>query len=175
MTDTREIVERLRARERAYLDGGNCAYILEDAALDASTRELIERLTSQLAEARDADDYVDQLNVLCEDFGCEAGSDRLAWLHDQLSELSRLRARVAELEADRDRIERNRDMWKGQCERQAERLSAINALQSECVEALTRQRQIDMDGCEVGVSRQAVDEVYAALTVARALTDKGEA
>ncbi|MEZ2426185.1 hypothetical protein ACBR28_31845, partial [Pseudomonas aeruginosa] len=28
------------------------------------------------------------------------------------------------LEEERDRIERNRDMWKGQCERQAEQLAA---------------------------------------------------
>jgi hypothetical protein len=31
---------------------------------------------------------------------------------------------IAVLAADRDRTERNRDMWKGQCERQAEQLSA---------------------------------------------------
>lgn len=31
------------------------------------------------------DDYIDQLNTLCADFGCPAGSDRLHWLHDKLS------------------------------------------------------------------------------------------
>ncbi|HBP1670503.1 hypothetical protein B8W76_03490 [Pseudomonas aeruginosa] len=31
------------------------------------------------------------------------------------------------LEEERDRIERNRDMWKGQCERQAEQLAALRA------------------------------------------------
>jgi hypothetical protein len=35
-----------------------------------------------------ADDYIDQLNVLCEDFGCEPGTDRLHWLHEQLSALA---------------------------------------------------------------------------------------
>ena len=30
--------------------------------------------------------------------------------------------RIVELTGERDRFERNRDMWKGQCERQAERL-----------------------------------------------------
>lgn len=33
-------------------------------------------------------------------------------------------AKIARLKEERDRIERNRDMWKGQCERQAEQLSA---------------------------------------------------
>ena len=33
-------------------------------------------------------------------------------------------AAIARLKEERDRIERNRDMWKGQCERQAEQLSA---------------------------------------------------
>jgi hypothetical protein len=37
-------------------------------------------------------------------------------------------ARITELEAERDRIERNRDMWKGQCERQAESLTAMRDL-----------------------------------------------
>lgn len=34
---------------------------------------------------------------------------------------------IALLAADRDRIERNRDMWKGQVERQAERLTETHA------------------------------------------------
>lgn len=40
----------------------------------------------------DADDMIDQLNVLCEDFGCEAGSNRLHWLHERLTKLSELEA-----------------------------------------------------------------------------------
>lgn len=35
------------------------------------------------------------------------------------SEVAPLKARVADLEADRDQAQRNRDMWKAQCERQA--------------------------------------------------------
>lgn len=35
-----------------------------------------------------SDDYIDQLNALCEDFGCEPGSDRLKWLRDKLSTLN---------------------------------------------------------------------------------------
>ncbi len=34
-------------------------------------------------------------------------------------------ARVAELQAERDQFERNRDMWKGQCERQAAQLTTM--------------------------------------------------
>ncbi|MES2030896.1 MAG: hypothetical protein V4477_17075 [Pseudomonadota bacterium] len=33
---------------------------------------------------------------------------------------------IAAIAADRDRTERNRDMWKGQCERQAEQLTKRN-------------------------------------------------
>lgn len=36
-------------------------------------------------------------------------------------------AEYVKLKAERDRIERNRDMWKGQCERQAEQLSQLRA------------------------------------------------
>jgi hypothetical protein len=47
-------------------------------------------------------------------------------------------------------------------------LRAINELPAECVNSLICQRQIDADGTEVGVSRQAVDEIHAALVAARA-------
>lgn len=36
-------------------------------------------------------------------------------------------ARVAELQEERDRIERNRDMWKSQCAQQAEKLTTFHA------------------------------------------------
>ncbi|HFH3936370.1 TPA: hypothetical protein ACJ5AY_001236 [Pseudomonas aeruginosa] len=38
-----------------------------------------------------------------------------------------LAAEAQALREERDRIERNRDMWKGQCERQAEKLEALRA------------------------------------------------
>jgi hypothetical protein len=41
-------------------------------------------------------------------------------------------ADIAELAAERDRIERNRDMWKGQCERQAD---SLRQLRGEAVAA----------------------------------------
>lgn len=45
-----------------------------------------------------------------------------------LKEREAAAARITELEAERDRIERNRDMWKGQCERQAESLTTMRDL-----------------------------------------------
>lgn len=44
--------------------------------------------------------------------------------HRAATALDTLEAEVARLKAERDRIGRNRDMWKGQCERQAEQLAA---------------------------------------------------
>lgn len=46
-------------------------------------------------------------------------------------------------------------------------LAPILSLPDACVESLRHQRQVDADGCEVGVSRQAVDEIYAAIVAAR--------
>lgn len=42
-------------------------------------------------EVVETDDTADLLNVLCEDFGCEPGSNRIHWLHDQLSALADMR------------------------------------------------------------------------------------
>ena len=48
-------------------------------------------------------------------------------------------------------------------------VEALREIHPDAISALRdNQRQLDMDGCEVGVSRQAVDEVLAALD--RALT-----
>ena len=46
-------------------------------------------------------------------------------IKDVVSERDELAARVRELEGERDQAMRNRDMWKGQCERQAEQLTAL--------------------------------------------------
>ncbi|NMZ75072.1 hypothetical protein HBO32_18370 [Pseudomonas nitroreducens] len=43
------------------------------------------------------------------------------------AEYEALEAEAKALREERDRIERNRDMWKGQCERQAEKLAALRA------------------------------------------------
>lgn len=50
---------------------------------------------------------------------------------------------------------------------QHERLSAIADLPDECVNSLTHKTQVDDSGELVGVSHQAVDEIYAALQKAR--------
>jgi len=44
--------------------------------------------------------------------------------------------RVKVLEAERDRFERNRDMWKGQCERQAAALTTMRGTQDVAVKLL---------------------------------------
>ncbi|EPN1347461.1 hypothetical protein ACTVD8_006004 [Pseudomonas aeruginosa] len=46
------------------------------------------------------------------------------------------------LEEERDRIERNRDMWKGQCERQAEQLAALRARVAVVPDRLPRSSDI---------------------------------
>ncbi|HBP5538854.1 TPA: hypothetical protein L6B71_06545 [Pseudomonas aeruginosa] len=43
------------------------------------------------------------------------------------TDYAKLSAEAQALREERDRIERNRDMWKGQCERQAEKLEALRA------------------------------------------------
>ena len=54
----------------------------------------------------------------------------------------------------------------------AEGLEALLLLPVEAINALeSHQRQIDRDGVEVGVSRQAVDEIVAAVKKARAALD----
>lgn len=40
----------------------------------------------------------------------------------------KMTAEIDRLTSDRDRIERNRDMWKGQCERQAEQLTSLRGV-----------------------------------------------
>lgn len=42
---------------------------------------------------------------------------------------------IAALSADRDHISRNRDMWKGQCERQAEQLAMTAIFTDQQIEA----------------------------------------
>ena len=56
----------------------------------------------------------------------------------------------------------------GQPDPVAEGLEALLLLPVEAINALeSHQRQIDRDGVEVGVSRQAVDEIVAAVKKAR--------
>ena len=60
-------------------------------------------MTSHEERAQDLeDDLVDQLNVLCEDFGCEPGTDRLHWLHRRLSLLGELESDLAKARSERD-------------------------------------------------------------------------
>ena len=90
--------------------------------------------------------------------------------HDDLSVVEEAADLLERLRSELARTERNRDMWKGQCERQAARLTIVNALPEPCVESLSprNQQQIDEDGVLVAVSRQAADEIYAVLQSVRA-------
>lgn len=90
--------------------------------------------------------------------------------------LDNVNVEITSLRSEVERLTRNRDMWKGQCERQAEKLTVINALPHPCVESMgpQNQRQVDEHGEFVAVSRQAVDEIYSALTIARAALQQGD-
>lgn len=76
-------------------------------------------------------------------------------------QLAAKNAEIARLQAESDRTARNRDMWKGQCERQAEQLTAL------------RTALIDLHA----VASVEEDKDYAAVTNAAAVIDstKGEA
>jgi len=66
-------------------------------------------------------DHLDAMNANLRDqnTSLDAECARLEKGRDELA------SRVRELEGERDRALRNRDMWKGQCERQAEQLTAL--------------------------------------------------
>ena len=49
------------------------------------------------------------------------------------------------LTEDRDRIERNRDMWKGQVERQAEQIAMMRAALDECEDYFDNRADADCD------------------------------
>ena len=85
--------------------------------------------------------------------GAERVNKTLADANDLLASIS---AALAEQEEENERLR--------------EALKPVDDLPRECVAALIHQRQIDKDGTEVGVSRQAVDEIHAALVLARSRT-----
>jgi hypothetical protein len=93
----------------------------------------VGRMSQLEHEIVEEDDTADMLQVLCEDFGCEAGSNRIHWLHDRLSAAQEAR-------------------------------DALRSIQNGPVHQLRHhQTQLDMDGIQVGVSRQAIEEVLETL------------
>jgi len=52
---------------------------------------------------------------------------------------------IATLAEERDRIERNRDMWKGQVERQAEQIAMMRAALDECEDYFDNRADADCD------------------------------
>ncbi len=55
--------------------------------------------------------------------------------------INELQLEIDRLASEKARTERNRDMWKGQCERQAAQLAADRAVMREALEAL-RERYV---------------------------------
>lgn len=113
-----------------------------------SETDLIERLKLEArihaGEATTANSTLYEIYQLCSGATGEKGSwngaepvrdalvirdATIAGLRAELEDAIGLAAaRVAELKAERDRLERNRDMWKGQCERQAAAMTALHGL-----------------------------------------------
>lgn len=58
--------------------------------------------------------------------GSQAQSENV--LRMALQDIARLNAELQSVRADRDRTARNREMWKGQVQRQAEQLTKLGAL-----------------------------------------------
>lgn len=52
---------------------------------------------------------------------------------------------IATLAEERDRIERNRDMWKGQVERQAEQIAKLREALAECEDYFDNRADADCD------------------------------
>ncbi|KXD22394.1 hypothetical protein [Pseudomonas aeruginosa] len=82
------------------------------------------------------------------------------------SDYAKLEAEAQALREERDRIERNRDMWKGQCERQAEQLAALRARVVVVPERLTNgdsiSRMLREIGCDGDVSYHHAREIWNA-------------
>ena len=139
-TDAENIAAALSIAMHKHVPGWGGA---TDEQLDAVAKDLIAMASPPSppvsGEVVEADDTADQLNVLCEDFGCEAGSNRIHWLHDQLSDLAQMR----------------------------EVVEALNEAPAAAIDQLrNHQTQMDMDGIQVAVSRQAIDEVLSWIDVA---------
>ena len=59
------------------------------APVDLRDKNLIARTIRAYVENSEwADEYIDQLNMLCEKHGCEPGADRLEWIDQKLSSLA---------------------------------------------------------------------------------------
>ena len=96
--------------------------------------------------------------------------------------LSASRAETEAVRAERDRTSNNRDMWRGQCERQATDLVAARSLAAELVEGLAQiERALRKDSRDKSIGAETVEyhldgqAMYQAINGARALLSKARA
>lgn len=75
--------------------------------------------------------------------------------------IAELHGDVIRITAERGRIERNRDMWRGQCERQAELLRAMRAILKRAVDFYDGLDRLHDDG-----EAEILDELAGALKIA---------
>lgn len=64
------------------------AAIYDDEVAELITASLLK--ASQHEDAIGWQEHIEQLNTVCEDFGCKAGTDRIHWLHERLAKIAEL-------------------------------------------------------------------------------------
>lgn len=68
------------------------------------------------------EDSIHNLRLVIEALEAEGVGRHVSFVEDGIAQIERLRAQVSKLTDELDRTLRNRDMWKSQCERQADQL-----------------------------------------------------
>lgn len=71
-------------------------------------------------------DQVERLRRTAAFIAGQTGEENARWIHEAANEIERLRKELETVQDHRARVGRNRDMWKAQCERQAEQLRALS-------------------------------------------------
>jgi len=100
---------------------------MDHSAFDLSMNGTPPMNASSLNKSPDPHSVVERLElhaVCIAPLGSKSGEER--W--EAAQALREAATIISELQAERDRIERNRDMWKGQCERQAASLATMRDL-----------------------------------------------
>ena len=123
---------------------------------------------------------IDKLIVDLKNPNLDVPGSMRALRHAASHALRAQQTRVSELEAERDRIARNRDMWKGQSERQAATIRGLrNSVHTAIIElaALVPNPRCvgndDWPECLNAADRQCLTDAYDALDAVRNNTDTG--
>jgi len=123
---------------------------------------------------------IDKLIVDLKNPNLDVPGSMRALRHAASHALRAQQTRVSELEAERDRIARNRDMWKGQSERQAATIRGLrNSVHTAIIElaALVPNPRCvgndDWPECLHAADRQCLTDAYDALDAVRSNTDTG--